>query len=43
VGGGDEDGIDAAAAELQSRLEAGFRRVRLGGSGKGVEATSTED
>jgi hypothetical protein len=43
VGGGDGNGIDAAAAELESRLQAGFRRVRLGGSGKGVEAAPTED
>ena len=43
VGGGDENGIDAAAAELESRLQARFRRVRLGGSGRGVEAASTED
>lgn len=38
VGGGDENGIDAAAAELESRLQSGFRRVRLGGCGEGVEA-----
>ena len=43
VGGGDENGIEAAAAELESRLQAGFRRVRLGGSAKGVEAASSED
>jgi hypothetical protein len=43
VGGGEEDGLDAAAAELQSRLEAGFRRVQLGGAGKGVEAESLGD
>lgn len=43
VGGGEEDGVDAATAELESRLQAGFHRVRLGGSGKGLEAASTED
>jgi hypothetical protein len=43
VEGDDEDGVDAAAAELRSRLEAGFHRVRLNGSDKGVEATSAED
>jgi hypothetical protein len=43
VGGDDGDGVDAAAAELRSRLEPGFHRVRLDGSGKGVEATSPED
>lgn len=43
VGGTDEDGVDAAAAELGSRLQAGFRRVQLGGSGKGLEAASSED
>jgi hypothetical protein len=35
-GGGEEDGIDAAAAELRSRLQAGFRQVHLGG-GEGVK------
>jgi hypothetical protein len=34
--GGDEDGVDAAAAELRSRLVAGFREVRLGGNGFGA-------
>lgn len=43
VGGGDENGIDAAATELESRLQAGFRRVRLGDSDEGVEAVPTED
>lgn len=33
---GDEEGIDAAAAELQSRLVAGFRQVQLGGNGFGA-------
>jgi hypothetical protein len=33
VGGGEEDGVDAAAAELRSRLVAGFCQVRLGGNG----------
>jgi hypothetical protein len=37
---GDGDGIGAAAAELRSRLEAGFSEVRLGGGDKGVEAES---
>lgn len=32
-GSGDEDGIDAAAAELRSRLVAGFREVRLDDGG----------
>jgi hypothetical protein len=41
VGGDDEDGLDAAAAELRSRLEADFRQVQLGGQAKGVEAEST--
>ena len=41
--GGDENGIDAAAAELESRLQAGFRQVRLGDSAKGVEAAPAED
>jgi hypothetical protein len=40
---GDEDGVDRAAAELRSRLQAGFRRVRLGGSDTGVEAASAGD
>jgi hypothetical protein len=43
VSGSDEDGIDAAAAELRSRLQAGFSRVRLNGRGKGLEAESTGD
>lgn len=43
VGGGEEDGLDVAAAELQSRLEAGFRRVQLDGAGKGVEAEPAGD
>ncbi|HXS33336.1 MAG TPA: hypothetical protein VN758_06165 [Solirubrobacterales bacterium] len=44
AGGGDEeDGLEAAAAELRSRLQAGFSRVRLGGSDKGVEARSAGD
>jgi hypothetical protein len=37
VGGGDGGGVDAAAAELRSRLEPGFQQVRLGVD-KGVEA-----
>lgn len=37
VGGGNENGIDAAAAELRSRLQAGFRQVRLDG-GEAAEA-----
>ncbi len=37
VGGDDEDGLDAAAAELRSRLVAGFRQVQLGGNGFGAE------
>jgi hypothetical protein len=40
---GDEDGVDTAAAELRSRLQTGFHRVRLGGSDKGVEAASAGD
>jgi len=36
--GDEEDGLDAAAAELRSRLQAGFREVRLGGRSEGVEA-----
>jgi len=43
VGGGEEGDLDAAAAELQSRLEAGFRRVQLGGAGKGVETEPAGD
>jgi hypothetical protein len=43
VAGGDEDGVDAAAAELRSRLEAGFRQVCLGSSDKGVKAAPAED
>lgn len=31
--GGDEDGVDSAAAELRSRLVAGFCQVRLGRNG----------
>jgi hypothetical protein len=43
VGGGEEDGVDVAAAELRSRLEAGFHRVRLDGSDKngGPEAAES--
>jgi hypothetical protein len=37
VGGGDEEGVDAAAAELRSRLVAGFSQVQLGGNGFGAE------
>jgi hypothetical protein len=36
VSGSDEDGIDAAATELRSRLVAGFREVRLSGNGFGA-------
>ncbi|HEV7401156.1 MAG TPA: hypothetical protein VGN84_12935 [Solirubrobacterales bacterium] len=36
--GDEEDGFDAAAVELRSRLQAGFREVRLGGRSDGVEA-----
>ncbi len=43
VGGGDEDGVDAAAAELRSRLEASFHEVRLGARDKGVEAGRAGD
>ena len=43
VGGGDGDGVDAAAAELRSRLEAHFSEVRLGGEGKGTEPRSAGD
>jgi hypothetical protein len=39
VGSSDGD-IDAAAAELRSRLEARFCEVRLGGGDKGVETES---
>jgi hypothetical protein len=35
--GGNEDGLDAAAAELRSRLVAGFCQVRLGGNGFGAD------
>jgi hypothetical protein len=40
VGGGDGEGLDAAAGELRSRLEAGFCEVRLGRRDKGIEAES---
>jgi hypothetical protein len=41
--GGDGEGVEAAAAELRSRLEAGFHQVRLGRGGKRVKAESTGD
>jgi hypothetical protein len=43
VGTGAEDGLEAAAGELRSRLEAGFREVRLDGRDKSVEAKSAGD
>lgn len=43
VGSGDEDGVEAAAAELRSRLQAGFCEVRLGGAGNGSKPAPAGD
>ena len=43
VGGGDQDGVDAAAAELRSRLQADFREVRLGGPANGFKGEPAGD
>jgi hypothetical protein len=43
VAGEGEDGVDAAASELRSRLQASFRQVRLGGRENGVEAEPAGD
>jgi hypothetical protein len=43
VGGGEEDGVEAAAAELRSRLQARFREVRLGDGDEVAEPEPTAD
>jgi hypothetical protein len=40
-GGEEDDGVEAAAAELRSRLQAGFRQVLLGDGDGGAEAGAT--